>query len=146
MLKLYPEFVGPGLLRYLSPGERAQLETVSESYKYSKGEHVIFDSDSEGILYLIEKGSAEVVVQSDEGEKHVALLREGEIIGEIGFLTGRLRTADVITLADAEIRFYEIERLKPLFLERPEICAKFFLSLSQILGERFASSMEKFYS
>lgn len=146
MLKMYPEFVGPSLLRYLSPGERAQIEAVTESYKFSKGEHVIFDSDSEAILYLIERGSAEVVVQSDEGEKHVALLREGEIIGEIGFLTGRLRTADVITLADAEIRFFELERLKPLFEEHPEIAAKFFVALSQILGERFASSMEKFYS
>ena len=146
MLKLYPEYLGPTLLRYLSDEDRALLQTVTESYKYSAEEHVIYNSDSEAILYLIEEGKVEVVVHGEEKEKQITTLNAGEIIGEIGFLTGRRRTADVRTLEDSEIRFFEIERLQPLFQSNPDIAAKLFLSLSQILGERFANTMGQLYS
>ena len=116
---------------------------MTESYGFSSGEHVIFERDTESILYLIEKGRVEVIIHSEDSNKQINTLGEGEIIGEISFLTGKLRTADVLTLEESTIRFFEPERLQSLFKENPLLAAHFFYGLSRILSYRFTDTIQK---
>jgi len=143
MLKLYEKFEAPALLRYLTPEDCSLLFTVTEAYQYSKGEHIIFDDDSEAILYLIEEGRVDILVNQDGETVSVATLGQGEIIGEMGFLMGLRRSADVVALENATIRFIEPERIAPYFKENEGFAARFFYSISQILAERVILGNQK---
>lgn len=136
MLKLYEKFDAPALLRYLTPDDCSLLFASTETYQYSKGEHIIFDEDSEAILYLIEEGRVEILVQQDAQKVSVAKLSAGDIIGELSFLTGLRRSADVVALDDATIRFIEPDRIASLLRDNSGFAARLFYSICQILAER----------
>jgi len=92
MAKIYTEHNGPMLLRFLTPEDRQLLHANSESYDFNAGEHVIFQRDSEAILYLIEAGRVEVLAGQGVDATRLAVLDAGEVIGEISFLSGARRS------------------------------------------------------
>jgi len=53
-------------------------------------------------LYLIIRGEADVVVQTDGVSDKVATLRDGDLFGEMGMLTGEPRRASVLAATDIE--------------------------------------------
>lgn len=124
----------PPVLRYLAPAQREKLLGVTETYKFSPGEHMIFDSDSESIMFLIEEGEADV----KDGDTLLISLVSGDIVGHWSFLTGRPRTADVIASTPAIIRFFEPDRLTPLLQQDNALAARFFYGMAQIVAKQLS--------
>lgn len=141
MFQLYPEFPSSPLLKFLSPVEREQLFSATDCYAFSTGERVVYSKDSEDMLYLIEEGRVEVV-KHDKGERiRLAILKAGNVFGEVGFLSGRPRTADVYALEAAKIRFFEPARLQEVLASDDGLAARFLMALSHILCERLSSTI-----
>lgn len=92
--------------------------------KFRDKQHVIEEGDSGDSMYIIRSGRTRVVAHMLGRELELALLGEGDIFGEVGFLTGRPRTAAVI--ADGPVEVFEISRLdiEKLIETNPEIIAK----------------------
>lgn len=143
MLKIYPEYPGPILLRYLSEPERKKLLELTEVYEFSTGEQVIYDQDSEAVLYLVEEGKVEVVTTRDGYPSRVATLDPGDLFGEVAFLSSQRRTADVYALSSCKIRFFEAERIGKLLEWEDGIAARFYYAINQILSKRLAAVMSK---
>jgi len=70
-------------------------------------------------LILIYQGLAEVRVN----EHVIAMLRDGQFVGEMSFLTGNQTTADVVSVSDVEFLTWDKSRLEELFRKTPEIGA-----------------------
>lgn len=138
MLKLYEEQRAPGILKFLTPEDCSLLFSCTETYQYSKGEHVIFreDMESEAILYLLEAGSVQVRVRKDGQSVPLVNLKVGDIIGEIGFLIGAKRTADVVAIEPSTLRFIEPDRVASVFAKEPGFAARFFYGISVTLAGR----------
>jgi CRP-like cAMP-binding protein len=99
----------PRLFSCLSEDElRMVMEALSRK-SFADGEKVVEEGDSGDSLFLIESGSAKVTAHLLGREIELANLGEGDVFGEVAFLTGRPRTASVI--ARGPLTVCEIGRL-----------------------------------
>jgi CRP-like cAMP-binding protein len=99
----------PKLFSCVSEDEFRTVRERLDLKSFADGEKVIEEGDSGDSLFLIESGSARVVAHLLGREVELAILGEGDVFGEVAFLTGRPRTASVI--ARGPLRAYEIGRL-----------------------------------
>ncbi len=91
---------------------------------YTDTQTVIEEGDSGDSLYIIRSGKAKVVAHLLGKSVELAVLGSGDVFGEVGFLTGRPRTASVI--ADGPLEVYEITRreIEKLIESTPAVMAK----------------------
>ncbi len=76
---------------------------------FSSGERVIHQGDRGDAVYLIEKGTCDIVIQKDDGERfQVAERGAGEMVGEMALITDEPRQADVI--AKENLKLWKLER------------------------------------
>jgi hypothetical protein len=87
-LRRFPPFAN------LSDSECTTLRGMLEELRVARGAAVVARGEPADALYLIERGEARV---------HGETLRGGDCFGEIGLLTGGLRTADVVASTPLEL-------------------------------------------
>jgi CRP-like cAMP-binding protein len=93
----------------------------------------IHQGDAASSMFVIVEGVARVFVADGKGGSHqVAILTEGDIVGEMSLLTGAPRTASVVT--ELPLCALEItkEQIGSLLHETPQLLERF----SHILAER----------
>lgn len=76
---------------------------------YEDGRKVVEEGDSGDSMFIIKSGRADVVLHIMDKTIRLATLSEGDVFGEVAFLTGRPRTATVI--ADGALEVLEVDRL-----------------------------------
>ncbi|MBI5102441.1 MAG: cyclic nucleotide-binding domain-containing protein [Nitrospirae bacterium] len=114
----------PGLFSGMSREDFAgTLERLAKK-TYPDGSSVIEEGGSGDSMYLISSGRARVVAHILGREIVLAGLTEGDLFGEVAFLSGRPRTASVI--AEGPLEVYEIGRadIETLLERNPEILSK----------------------
>lgn len=106
---------------------------------YDPGEKVIEEGDSGDSMYLIRSGNAKVVAHITGRRIELAELGEGDLFGEVAFLTGRPRTAEVIALGPLKV--YEIGRLdiERIVEKNPEVLSR----LEDFYEKRARDTVEK---
>ncbi len=76
---------------------------------YESGQFIVSEDDAEdNSLYIIMRGKAIITKGSHPG-KVLDTIKSGAVIGEISFLTGRPRTANVI--ADGKVIVFRVDRI-----------------------------------
>ena len=112
--RLY-EIVFPGMLKYNFKKliSKAHWKIVpKDTYLVNEGTHL-------PDLVLIYKGLAEVKHESTI----LAMLRDGQFVGEMSFLSGHPTTADVLSATDLEYVYWNKQALEELMTKSPEISA-----------------------
>lgn len=81
---------------------RARESTAKpKMFEYAQGNHVYFQGDSARHLYIIEQGSVRVGALRDDGTEYTkALLREGEVFGEMILAGEEVRRDFVVCTSD----------------------------------------------
>jgi small-conductance mechanosensitive channel/CRP-like cAMP-binding protein len=99
---------------------------------FGRGEKVIEQGANGDSMFILVKGEANVVVNRNGFDTHVASLNSGDCFGEMSLLTGERRSASVIAKSDCEV----VEIGKPILAnslkENPELLEK----LSGLLAQR----------
>ena len=72
-------------------------------------------------LYLVIRGEAQVMVDGPDGRLQVATLRDGDIFGEMGMLTGEARSATVVAVSSVECYRLDKKGFAQVLEKRPEI-------------------------
>jgi glutaminase len=131
------------ILQALKPSQRQHLVDRLRPRSFAAGETVIRRGDDGNAMYFVESGRFTTSVSVDlGGEKRrwsrVATFTSGMCFGEVSFLSGRPRIADVV--ADEaglclELRREDFESLRH---EDPEAAIELLLVLSDELGGRLA--------
>lgn len=114
----------PQLFSGMSGEEFRRVLAELDKKVYPGNTPVIEDGDSGDSMFIIKSGQARVVAHMMGREIELAMLGEGDLFGEVAFLTGRTRTASVIaygTLEVYEISRFEIERIIEI---NPEILSR----------------------
>jgi len=121
------------LFREMNDDERRKLAERLLYAPFMKGELMTRQGAEAHWLYILTKGSAEVIVSTDaDVHKTVATLHAGDFFGEMSLLTGEPRSASLKALEDSEC--YRLDRIAfaDILHGRPEIAHY----LSQLLARR----------
>ncbi|MHB8880259.1 MAG: cyclic nucleotide-binding domain-containing protein [Thermodesulfovibrionales bacterium] len=114
----------PELFSGMSPEEYNNALSELSQKVYGGGTAIVSEGDTGDSMFLVKSGSARVVAHMLGREIELARLGEGDLFGEVAFLTGRPRTASVI--ADGPLEVYEISRLdiERMIDRNPEILSR----------------------
>jgi CRP-like cAMP-binding protein len=93
-------------------------------------------------MYLVVSGELEVVRRDEGSERRLALLRPGDVLGEIGFIRATRRTADVRALEPVSVLRFDRDKLANDLRFFPGIVARLNFNISCILGRRLADLVE----
>jgi small-conductance mechanosensitive channel len=96
----------------------AAMAENSRMYRFAPGEAVVRVGEHSTALYLVASGEAVVEMKHRE----IARISSGDIVGEMAFLTGDLRTATV-RAAEGAIEVVELDEssLRSLLEDQPEV-------------------------
>jgi len=81
---------------------------MSKERRYKSGEILFREKEPPREIYLIKEGQVEIL----KGEKHIALLGEGDFLGEMGVIDGRPRSATAVAKTDTTVLVIDVEELK----------------------------------
>jgi potassium efflux system protein len=74
---------------------------VIELDKYQKGENIFKKNDPADNFFVIIEGSVEIYVDRDGRRRSLAMLRDGQVFGEMGILYGHARNASATAATDS---------------------------------------------
>lgn len=102
--------------------ERREMLEWFVMQKFKAGDTVVAEGQKGDDIYLIKKGEVRVETSSPEGDQIVlSILGQHQFFGEVSFLSGRPRTANVIASTDCEILTIGREDLEKIIVKYPQI-------------------------
>ncbi len=125
------------LFKDLRSSELKKVVLLGVIKDFNDSNLIIRQGDNSQDIYLILEGKAEVIIESEEkNEKKLQEFKEGDIFGEISFVTGEPRTANVIASGSVKVLQINKESLGKVKQRFPRIAAKVYDNLSEILARR----------
>src|SRR5262245_14362304 len=127
-------------------------DDVSDERDYQAGTTIIHVNEVGDSLFLVGSGAVEVVLPADNDKPvSLAVLRKGEIFGEMAFLEGRPRSASAVAWEACELLEMRGRAFRTLVETHPDIEVKVLLKVSerlrsangQILNAQFRGVDEK---
>ena len=115
----------------LTDEERAELAPRLVPAHFVRGEAITRQGAEAHWLYLIAEGDASVEVTVDSKTQRVATLGQGDIFGEMGLMTGEVRTATVNALTDVACYRLGKEAFEDILRSRPGIAEQISLILAR---------------
>ena len=117
----------------LTKKELTGLASKAKTLVFIPGKHIITQGDSGDSIFIITRGSVKITI-NQEGEKprEVARLRAGHFFGEMSFLAGKPRGANVKTLTNVTVLKLSKVDIAPLIEKRPDLIREF----SEIIAVR----------
>lgn len=126
----------------IDPHTIDRIVSIGEEIEFSRDDIIFAESSPCSDLYVIKNGRVRVeiasVQPSDAGKHHVelAVLRKGEIFGEIAFLEGHRRSAQVTAIDDTIVIRINRDHLYDYFKEDYQTGYIFMRNLACVLSKR----------
>lgn len=118
----------------LDPSDFRQLEGRLSRRRYAAGQVLFHMGDEGGSLHVIERGRVKVTIPASSGEELIlALLSQGELLGELSLFDGKPRTATVQALEETETICLHRDDLLDLLRSRFPVVVKVLEVLAQRL-------------
>jgi CRP-like cAMP-binding protein len=95
-------------------------------------------------MFVIIQGAAEVWLSANGDRRQIANLKRGDVFGEMGFVSGNERTADVVAETDLEVLAVDEHFMQRIQRRYPRIASKVLLNLSRILSGRLQEANLRF--
>lgn len=132
-----------GFLGLLQPTHRNILSDLMQCRSFAKGDHVIKAGDTGHELFLVRSGrfTTSIELSGSDGqiyESRLATFETGMSFGEIAFLSGLPRTANVKADLDGSCWVLERHDLDQLRQREPDTVTELLLALSHDLGNKLA--------
>lgn len=115
-----------------------QLDALASAVKvvrFAKREVIVRERDLGRSMFAIVEGKVSVSVHTPTGDKTVATLGPGEVVGEMSLFTGERRSATVT--ASGKVTAIEITKqaLAPILAAAPKLVERFATLVEQRHGE-----------
>ncbi|MBD0331008.1 MAG: cyclic nucleotide-binding domain-containing protein, partial [Thermoleophilia bacterium] len=131
---------GASLLDGLAPRERADIVAPLERRRFPAGAVVIAPGDVLRVTYLVESGSADVIVRDAGGrEQRLSPISAGETLGEMSFLTGEPAACTVRAATDLDVVVLGEADLDRVSTQYPRV----YRNLGAILSQRLARTTRR---
>ena len=100
--------------------------------RYLPGETIIRQGETGDCMFAIQRGRVEVLVPGKEGELQIAVMKEGEIFGEMAIFEREVRSATVRALSEA----YVLTVDRKTFLRRVQEDPSIAFNLARLMSAR----------
>ncbi len=127
-------------ISHLTSVDRERLIAEGEVQRLSAGEYLLRRGQRGGDMYLVEAGRLEVVDIRQSPEVILDVLGVGRVVGEMAFVDGSERAADVRALDDAVVRHWSREGLHRMLESDASLRARFYLAISAAAVGRLRAS------
>lgn len=123
------------LLRDCTAEDVAWLDARLPARRFAAGESIVVTGGAATEFFLITCGTAEVRLRLADGRRstRIDVFAAGMSFGEVAFLDGSPRSADVIAIDTVECRVIDHERFNALETERPQLKIALLAALSRQL-------------
>jgi len=112
----------------------ALVEKFGKSYQ--AGDVIFCEFETGKDCFVIHSGEISIVKISEGVEKILAILKPGDIFGEMGVLEGKPRTATAVAQTDVVVLVLDLQGLRSLVSAQPH----FAYQLGKILSQRIVQS------
>jgi len=136
LLRRVPLFAG------VEPSKLKLLAYTSDPVTYHAGQVLFHKGDRGDAAYVIIRGQAEVSVPTDAGEIPLAVLRDGDFVGEIAILCDVPRTATVRARSELETLRISKEPFLQLIAQFPELAVGMLRTLADRLSRTTGELVE----
>ncbi len=127
------------MLVYLSNAEVQTLYQHLDERDLSAGEK-LFGQGGEGqTLYIVSKGSINIVIENKDGSRStLTTLSTGHIIGEIAFLMGTPHSATAEAAEESGVYMLHKHHFDSIVLEDPTLAFKILQAINKVLCYRLS--------
>ena len=98
---------------------------------FAKGDVLFRRGDAATEMYVLHEGSVRIV--RSPNDRTIAVLRPGDVFGELSMLNGRPRSADAVAEEDGSCIAINQSQLEEMILARPEIARRLLSTLASRL-------------
>ena len=128
----------------LSLEELEAVFDVSREMSYKSGDVILEESSygADADFFVIMNGNVKVELQASQKQsdrkisKRLAVLKSGDVFGEMGLLRSRRRSAKVSAYSDLDVLKVSQKKLFQLFVNNPRLGYLVMRNLSAILSDR----------
>jgi CRP-like cAMP-binding protein len=106
------------LLRGASAADLDQVQAICETVRFDPGQKIVAEGDKSQDLMIVVSGRARV--ETREGDL-IDEIKEGAVLGEIAFLDGHQRTANVFSVGETTVIRIPSESLKGIMAKSTQL-------------------------
>ncbi len=119
-------------------------QPVSGVFYFKAGEFAMREGDLSSSIFFIKEGEFHVMKKDEKGREHIiAHAHAGELVGEMGFLFQKYRTASLLAIKDCVVISIPKEKFEAVMTSQPKWINALFLTLSTRLDDLAKAVVEK---
>lgn len=143
LTKLKDELQDTVLFKGLSRAELNKVISHAQLRSFKQGDHIFFEGDSGQALFIVLRGSVQIVRHI--GGKHVPLatLKKGTFFGELALTYDLPRSAAAHVTEDALLVCLFRHDFENIVKHYPRLGTKLLMSVNQIIAQRLATTIER---
>jgi len=127
------------LCRALSDAELETIAAIAETQEVAAGKELFREGDPGEGLYLLVAGEIDVVKRGPRGERSLARLGAGAVLGEISLLTSEMRSATGRALVATRVLRLPVQRFRALLESGSSAALKVVAAIAEVLARRLAT-------
>jgi CRP/FNR family transcriptional regulator, cyclic AMP receptor protein len=125
----------PTFLEQLSANDADDLLSLGADHRIARGKAVMWEGEASTAVFVVLEGWVKIVAGGSR-PTILNLCRAGDVLGEIGFVDGMPRTADVVALTEVRAQVFDAATFQAFVASHAEVSA----ALSQVLSSRLRRS------
>ncbi len=133
------------LFAALADDELEALAEISEIRKYKKGEVIFAEGDTGKDIYFLVGGEVSIRKKISSGFKTIAILREGDLFGEMSFFENAPRSADAFASRDCDILGIKGESFESFLSSKPRKSFSVLMKMLAISSARLRN-MDRYFT
>ena len=136
---------GLPLLQGLSDEQSRRLLKTGTVMQCLAGDRIVSQGESRQELFVVMEGFAEISREEQGQRLGLAVLKPGDVFGEMGFLGRSQRSADVVAATDMRVLVLTQAFLNKALRTQPEAMALVLRNLALMLSDRLSSTTERLF-
>ena len=130
---------GMALCRRLSAMELEAIAAIVETREIAAGRELFREGDPGDGLYLVVAGEVDVVKRGPRGERSLAKLGPGGVLGEMSLLTSDARSATGRATVDSRVLRLPVQTFRALLDDGSTAALKIAAAIAEVLARRLAT-------
>ena len=136
---------GLPLLQGLSDAQSRRLLKTGTVMQCLAGDRIVSQGEPRQDLFVVMEGFAEISREEQGQRLGLAVLKPGDVFGEMGFLGRSQRSADVVAATDMRVLVLTQAFLNKALRTQPEAMALVLRNLALVLSDRLSSTTERLF-
>lgn len=126
------QIIGSRLGQEFSDQEATRLAELMDMREIHAGEYLISEGTADDSLHVLLEGHLEVVKRTaGDSIASIAIIREGNLAGELSFLDGDVHTVSLRALGDSRVISLKKENFEKIVVDDPQLAYKVMRAIAR---------------